>query len=317
MRFVVRSYADKPRKLTLSSTSTVLHTVCTTKNTKLITESIYRDSYKTKDGTASKVIDKLNKFYHYKCAYCERIYKLDVEHYRPKGEVTDENFDIVYVTDATGTLIAHPGYYWLCYEWSNLIPSCITCNREGGKNSKFPTIHHHEYQPVFTAGGILDSAACFAPGNPLITEQPYLLHPEIDDPVNFFTFTIDPNKKGIRIEGSDATRRGEITADICKLNRDEVRYDRVNKVLLPLRKAMLGYLKLLQNGRKNLHQFKDFIEGSLQKLYDDADEEKLDHTLLRKYAVANQVNFEAIVIPFMPVRAKKIIREAFINYIPV
>jgi hypothetical protein len=41
----------------------------------------------------------------------------------------------------------HPGYYWLAYEWTNLLPSCYDCNsfrRHGtmkagpGKNERFP-----------------------------------------------------------------------------------------------------------------------------------------------------------------------------------
>lgn len=316
MRFVTRQYNNKPRKLTLKSTMTAWNNIATTGNTGLIATSIYRDPYNTANGTASKVIDKLNSWYHYKCAYCERIYKLDVEHYRPKAEVRDENNIVVQVTNAAGILVDHPGYYWLCYEWSNLIPSCISCNREGGKNSKFPTIHHYEYQPVFTPP-TLDYNSCLVSGNPLLTEQPYLLNPELDNPVGFFKFIIDPNKKGIRIEGNDANRRGELTADICKLNREEVKYDRVHKVVLPIRKTMLSYVKMLATGRRTVAQFKSSVEELIQKLYDDSHDEKLDHTLLRNYIVRSRANFETIVIPFISVGERKILLEAFINYHPI
>ena len=54
-----------------------------------------------------------------KCAYCETFYgssaPLDVEHYRPKAGVEDDN--------------AHPGYWWVAMDWNNLLPSCIDCNR--------------------------------------------------------------------------------------------------------------------------------------------------------------------------------------------
>lgn len=57
----------------------------------------------------------LLELFHYKCAYCEsRIEKCEVEHYRPKGRVDGS---------------AHPGYYWLAYEWENLYPSCESCNK--------------------------------------------------------------------------------------------------------------------------------------------------------------------------------------------
>ena len=54
-----------------------------------------------------------------KCAYCETKYLKNsdnwLEHYRPKSQ-----------------------YYWLAYEWSNLIPTCTKCNRI--KKAKFPII---------------------------------------------------------------------------------------------------------------------------------------------------------------------------------
>lgn len=71
-------------------------------------------AYKSPD-----VIAALATLFHRKCAYCESSYAavhpMDVEHYRPKGAVFG----------AAG----HPGYWWLAAEWTNLLPSCIDCNR--------------------------------------------------------------------------------------------------------------------------------------------------------------------------------------------
>jgi len=317
MRFVIRQYNNKPRKLKLASTISSWNTIASTGNTTLIKENIYRDPYGSADAPKSHVIDKLNTWYLYKCAYCERIYKLDVEHYRPKAEVRDENNDIVQVTNSVGVLLKHPGYYWLCYEWSNLIPACITCNREGGKNSKFPTINHYEQAPVFNPPGILDYDSFFVNTNPLLSEQPYLLHPEVDNPVGFFNFIIDPDYKGIRIEGNDAAGRGRITADICKLNREEIRYDRVQEVIVPIRKTMLSHLKVFIAQGRNLADFKSKVNGLIQKIYDDTDDPSLNHTLLREFIVRNSANFETIVIPFMTKRTRGILLEAFRNYTPV
>lgn len=70
-----------------------------------------------------KVVEALEALFAGKCAYCETPYDaagpLDVEHFRPKGEVAD----------ADGAPTA-PGYYWLAAEWTNLYPSCIDCNRQ-------------------------------------------------------------------------------------------------------------------------------------------------------------------------------------------
>src|SRR6476661_10679447 len=63
----------------------------------------------------------------YKCCFCEskigHIAYGDVEHYRPKaGWVQDEE------------PINKPGYYWLAYEWDNLLLSCEKCNQRYKKN---------------------------------------------------------------------------------------------------------------------------------------------------------------------------------------
>lgn len=68
---------------------------------------------------AESVKKRLEELFHGKCAYCESVYAsqapVDVEHYRPKGRVEGE--------------ADHPGYWWLAAEWTNLLPSCIDCNR--------------------------------------------------------------------------------------------------------------------------------------------------------------------------------------------
>jgi hypothetical protein len=81
-----------------------------------------------------------------RCAYCEShiadFQHGDIEHFRPKKVVTDEYDAPILVHTADGEELEHPGYYWLAYKWSNLLPSCITCNQpsgEGiGKRNRFP-----------------------------------------------------------------------------------------------------------------------------------------------------------------------------------
>ena len=86
----------------------------------------------------------LERLFHGKCAYCESKYLHgqpgDVEHFRPKGG---------YVADDE---LQKPGYWWLAATWSNLLPSCIDCNRQrtqefvddveqgSGKGSLFPIL---------------------------------------------------------------------------------------------------------------------------------------------------------------------------------
>ncbi len=62
-----------------------------------------------------------------KCCFCEskvaHIDAGDVEHYRPKGESKQTESDPVNKL----------GYYWLAYEWDNLLIACQRCNRREEK----------------------------------------------------------------------------------------------------------------------------------------------------------------------------------------
>lgn len=66
---------------------------------------------------------------HSKCCFCESKVGMDgdVEHYRPKAGVSQ----------GAGRRIEGPGYYWLAYEWTNLLLSCSICNQRF-KRSLFP-----------------------------------------------------------------------------------------------------------------------------------------------------------------------------------
>ncbi|MFJ5437440.1 hypothetical protein ACIPT2_06100 [Pectobacterium brasiliense] len=78
------------------------------------------DTYKFKAYKDIEVLNALNELFGNKCAYCGSSYRAtsptDIEHFRPKGRVSD----------APG----HKGYWWLASTWRNLLPSCILCNRE-------------------------------------------------------------------------------------------------------------------------------------------------------------------------------------------
>jgi uncharacterized protein (TIGR02646 family) len=64
-----------------------------------------------------EVKSTLRKLFKNKCAYCEGplTADMDVEHFRPKGGVTEDD--------------QHDGYWWLTHSWSNLLASCPHCNQ--------------------------------------------------------------------------------------------------------------------------------------------------------------------------------------------
>ena len=118
---------------------------------------------------------------HGKCAYCETLFLHsspgDVEHYRPKAGYRQ----------AATSPVEGPGYYWLAYEWSNLLFACEDCNRirkhqlfplRNDPNGRARNHHHNEAR-----------------------ELPLLLNPATgSDPETHITF-IDEAAKGLTMEG--------------------------------------------------------------------------------------------------------------------
>ncbi len=169
-----------------------------------------REPYKSFDHQAYSRADvkaALESMFHRKCAYCESYYGAtqpqDVEHYRPKGRVVDSRGDIL-----------RPGYFWLAAEWSNLLPSCIDCNRsrqqdvEGqaelaGKADKFPLVDERQ--------------RARAPGEEK-REQPLLLDPCRDAVEGCFEFTRDGYIRAAAT-GSSRNIRADETIRILGLNR--------------------------------------------------------------------------------------------------
>lgn len=115
----------------------------------------------------------LEHVFHERCAYCESPlefdrYLGDAEHYRPKGSITwrdDPAKPRVKARCALpdGTEIEHPGYFWLAYEWRNLVPACAACNSGKGKVDQFPVRHTHLLQ--------LDDAMLAAEAQGCLPEQ--------------------------------------------------------------------------------------------------------------------------------------------------
>jgi uncharacterized protein (TIGR02646 family) len=158
---------------------------------------------------------KLSAVYHDKCAYCESKDHLEIEHYRPKGKVSKDN--------------EHKGYYWLAYEWSNLLLACRGCNNgKDAKGTKFPLDvgGKRVYSPPNDRSQwVSDSETC-------LNEKPLLLNPEIDTPEDQLEFLYDGLVR--EIEGKkegEGKERGKETIIICNLNRDSLRLNKRKKII--------------------------------------------------------------------------------------
>jgi hypothetical protein len=185
---------------------------------------IVGDHYKDLEVKAA-----LEKLFHNKCAYCEgdpaSEAPWDVEHYRPKGRV-QENAN-------------HSGYYWLAYEWTNLLPSCVFCNQRRVDQPTFD-------EPIaLPAAGKLDqfpladeTRRAMGPDDPLENEEPLLLNPCLDqDCESRFRYDI----LGEIFSADDADQRAVKTIEICNLKRRRLRDARRKEIVL-----MISFLKLYE-----------------------------------------------------------------------
>lgn len=186
-----------------------------------------------------------------KCAYCETPLGVagswDVEHYRPKGRVDG----------AAG----HPGYYWLAYEWTNLLPSCEFCNQRLTDPGTFE-------EPIAgPSAGKLDqfplqdeTQRCWSESDPLERERPLLLDPMAELPIEHMSFDVDG-----RVD--PRTESGRVTARICHLDRRrlrEARRDVIVKAVFRIR-----FLQQLRaEGASITHQLQ--VQQLVEELLGDA-----------------------------------------------
>ena len=174
-------------------------------------------SFTFKAYKAADVKLALAQLFRGKCAYCESRYAgtqpMDVEHFRPKGGVEEVGAD--------GKTRLAEGYPWLAARWTNLLPSCIDCNRPRiqhdaltgldeklGKANQFPVAGARMLPPV--------------PGNPTppLDDVALILDPTIDDPPEHLRFRSD----GIV---TSTTEKGRQSIRVYALNRAELVFERL------------------------------------------------------------------------------------------
>jgi 5-methylcytosine-specific restriction endonuclease McrA len=225
----------------------------------LIVKATRHERIRINDTLYKEMRDIIFAVFHGKCAYCESKFVLDqtgqVEHFRPKGKVHDEDDKPVLINDKqTGRLQPHPGYYWLAYDWHNLLPSCEKCNqtpkkrenRAIGKGNRFP---------------VKDRTWATDPNDPngVAQESPLLIHPLLDDPARHLI--LDP-QTGILGYKTD---EGEMTIRVFGLNLRGLPEERQRAYL----EVMACYTTLTQLGRhyrKGFPQIDNDIDQALERL---------------------------------------------------
>lgn len=216
---------------------------------------------------------KLRKIYHNKCAYCESTeFKPDVEHYRPKKSVTSPNGN-------------EHGYYWLCYEWTNLLPACSDCNSGNGKWNKFPISGTRRISPPLDRTNNLLKNHCKLGSATLRSERALLLNPEIDYPESFLKLLWNGKLEGI--DGLNG--RGWVSINTYDLNRGN---------LMKARKTIIDDLILRINGFLTLFRESELTAKSLQKAFNiefarhyNLCNSKTEYSFVYLYIYKNFMNF--------------------------
>lgn len=204
-------------------------------------QTIKQTYYLAKDGP-----------FHGKCAYCECYLKDyqrgDMEHFRPKKGVTDEEDNPISRINGDGEEETHPGYYWLAYDWTNLLPACQICNQASkygenkiGKHNRFPVVGEH----AFDSESVAD-------------ESPLLINPLFEDPAEHFD--IDTHTGAI----VGKTQKGEMCERVFGLNvRDRLPEGRRNAV--DRMRYLMGQLKHDDtNVQSTIDELQDILAGKTE-----------------------------------------------------
>jgi hypothetical protein len=186
---------------------------------------------------------------HDKCGFCEskvtHVAFGDIEHFRPKAAFRATRDDV----------LTKPGYYWLAYEWANLLFACEPCNRRH-KGSLFPLIDESSRARLHT--------------DDIAHETPLFIDPTSEDPSAHIGFR---KEYPYAIGGSP---RGDATLRALGLGRPE---------LAERRRERLQTIRLLRLAVGQLRRKRDRRSKSLAR--------EIEHEL--QYCVADGAEFAAAV----------------------
>jgi 5-methylcytosine-specific restriction endonuclease McrA len=226
----------------------------TEKNAHKANSACYRDT----------TLKALIELYSNKCACCERSRgeELQVDHYRPKK--ARQNKDTTY---------NHSGYYWLSYEWSNLMPLCSSCNQS--KSNYFPLKDE--------AKRVISPNHQFAyESKELYThEEPLFVNPEIDlQPERHFKYL-----RNGEIEGR--TDEGKVMVKLYKLNsKTKIRQRKIiiKSYIKKIRAALHEYSKNTDNEREA--ELRGDLKNTFREILNNGKKDKplsLMHLFIRNY----------------------------------
>ena len=218
---------------------------------------------------------ELKKIYNGKCAFCNQTPKgspLQVEHFRPKNGIKDE---------------VHTGYYWLGYEWTNLLYACGNCNST--KNNHFPLLRGvaRVLNPHWISADKFDLKESLSYSNSLKIEKYVLINPEIDNPEKHLYYESD-GKIGF------LDYRGEISIKRYNLNRDELYLEGRKQLLDDLIKKMAKRLQKFTDKTRNAKDvYEDIVNIIVEEIIEPIESNgSFDHF---RYTLFE--NFDLYILP--------------------
>ncbi len=291
MRKVDRTGVNAPTSIDVAGSAGVLELAAARAHVAAGSSKSFKfAAYKKKDVAAA-----LEELFLGKCAYCEStsaaVAPYDVEHFRPKGKVEE--------------CPSHPGYWWLAASWTNLLLSCIDCNRHRGHTifQVGATVEENLSRESKVSGKgnsfpIMGPAYAQQEADDADAELPALIDPTRTDPSVHLTWVSmdDISLVAPRTNGGAPDVRGFATMHVFGLNRQGLVEQRT-ALLLRLRKETRDIERLLDIAvRANVadgDQLLDMVWEMLSDLYALSDPCQPYSAMVSDFLHAEQARLDA------------------------
>ncbi len=192
---------------------------------------------------------------------------------------------------------AHEGYYWLAYEWSNLLLSCSKCNNR--KRNRFPIEGIRVIAAKIGIDGLPKGDYLMANSGVFDAEKSLLLNPEIDEVEKHFVFLPSGQIKAL-------TLKGEVTIEVCNLNRKDLVLKRLS--------ILNRYIDRIQTILKDLliHNITATIfRYSLKNILSEIVSLQNTKNEYSRFGYFMFVKFELFFVARFETKQQKIIKQAF------
>lgn len=276
---IAKDFAQIPVGLTTETCRRAIEALIDAGGASIAKGNLYRDSCK----------EELQRLYHGKCAYCESKLGVSsvarIDHFRPQRG---------------GRNRPHNGYYWLTYEWTNLIPACDICNGKSNKSDRFPLENEvNRITQPFSNNEEKSYSDFKADSDHLCREHALLIHPELDNPLEHIAFT--PTGRAIGL-----TMKGRTTIQVCGLNREQLIFAR-KKIVEGIRNEIRTLFFDLSKGSINTTS----LLSGLKKVFKQTLFAQKNNKEYSAFSYLIFKDFERFITCSLPSKIQKVVRIQF------